>query len=113
MSLEVSPGIGFPGAPQIRSRAADVAATSARCRWKRKAEISFLQCRVGEKKNKNRGGRDAFVSLMWSLKGRNISCSVEPIMSCDLLLQGGQFFSSPLVAKYLIVIITTGRKKFY
>lgn len=24
-------------------------------------------------------------------------------MSCDLLLQGGQFFSSPLVAKYLIV----------
>lgn len=68
---------------------------------------------LGKEKNKNRGGRDAFVFLMWSLKGRNISCSVEPIMSCDLLLQGGQFFSSPLVAKYLIVIITTGRKKFY
>lgn len=31
-------------------RAADEAATSARCRWKRKAEISFLQCHVGGKK---------------------------------------------------------------
>lgn len=47
-SLEVSPGIGFPVAPEIRlcpeleqrrARAADVAETSARCRWKGKAQI--------------------------------------------------------------------------
>lgn len=52
--------------------------------------ISPVPCR--EKKSKNRDGRDAFVFLMWSLKGRNISCTVEPIMSCDLFLQGGQLF---------------------
>lgn len=32
-------------------------------------------------------------SRVWSLKGRNISCSLELAVRCDLLLQGSQVFS--------------------
>lgn len=98
--------ICFPGArwktpcwKAAQGTARDVTATaSAWYEWGEKKNLHLIPvalCQYLKKKIKIKRQlwRCVCFSRVWSLKGRNISCSLELAVRCDLLLQGSQVFS--------------------